>query len=140
MSGNGRGATRQPGRSPPFLVIGLLVALIILGFNYWNLSSSNASLSSTNMDLQDQIRILTSKKLSEEQGKRDVERKYQLLEQRLGSKDSEIKHLQEESDKKQSSVDTAENAKKECEVNLVSFIKLFMTQLKMLKRSRKFTW
>ncbi|XP_052098412.1 Golgi membrane protein 1-like isoform X2 [Mytilus californianus] len=118
MSGNGRGAARNPSKSPPFLIIGLLVALAILGFNYWNLSSSNGSLSATNMDLQDQIRILTSKRLNEEQSKRDIERKYQLIEQRIATKDSEIKKLQEDVDKKGGDVERAENSKKECETNL----------------------
>ncbi|XP_063433856.1 Golgi membrane protein 1-like [Mytilus trossulus] len=118
MSGNGRGAARNPSKSPPFLIIGLLVALAILGFNYWNLSSSNGSLSATNMDLQDQIRILTSKRLNEEQSKRDIERKYQLIEQRIATKDSEIKKLQEDVDKKGGDVERAENLKKECEKNL----------------------
>ncbi|XP_076103784.1 uncharacterized protein LOC143072630 isoform X2 [Mytilus galloprovincialis] len=118
MSGNGRGAARNPSKSPPFLIIGLLVALAILGFNYWNLSSSNGSLSATNMDLQDQIRILTSKRLNEEQSKRDIERKYQLIEQRIATKDSEIKKLQEDVDKKGGDVERAENSKKECEKNL----------------------
>ncbi|XP_071168602.1 Golgi membrane protein 1-like isoform X2 [Mytilus edulis] len=118
MSGNGRGAARNPSKSPPFLIIGLLVALAILGFNYWNLSSSNGSLSATNMDLQDQIRILTSKRLNEEQSKRDIERKYQLIEQRIATKDSEIKKLQEDVDKKGGDVERGENSKKECEKNL----------------------
>ncbi|VDI77711.1 Hypothetical predicted protein [Mytilus galloprovincialis] len=113
MSGNGRGAARNPSKSPPFLIIGLLVALAILGFNYWNLSSSNGSLSATNMDLQDQIRILTSKRLNEEQSKRDIERKYQLIEQRIATKDSEIKKLQEDVDKKGGDVERAENSKKD---------------------------
>jgi len=36
--------------------------------------------SATNIDLQDQIRILTSKRLNEEQSKKQVERKYNLLQ------------------------------------------------------------
>ncbi|ESP05669.1 hypothetical protein LOTGIDRAFT_228149 [Lottia gigantea] len=43
-SSNGRGALRPSGRSPPFLLIGLSVALCIIGFNYWSVSSRNSEL------------------------------------------------------------------------------------------------
>ena len=120
MSGNGRGPQRPQSR-PPFLVIGLLVALSILGFNYWNLSSANGTLSATNIDLQDQIRILTSKKLNEEQSKRQIERKYNLLEQRISAKDSEIKGLQDDVEIKKAAQEKAESVKNECNSNLVIF-------------------
>ena len=117
MSGNGRGAQRPQSR-PPFLVIGLLVALGILGFNYWNLSSANVTLGATNIDLQDQIRILTSKRLNEEQSKKQVERKYGLLEQRISAKDSEIKGLQDDVEIKKAAQEKAERVENECTTNL----------------------
>ena len=117
MSGNGRGAQRPQSR-PPFLVIGLLVALGILGFNYWNLSSANVTLSATNIDLQDQIRILTSKRLNEEQSKKHVEKKYGLLEQRIAAKDSEIKGLLDDVEIKKVAQEKAEHVVNECNTNL----------------------
>ena len=132
MSGNGRGAQRPQSR-PPFLVIGLLVALGILGFNYWNLSSANVTLSATNIDLQDQIRILTSKRLNEEQSKKQVERKYGLLEQRISAKDSEIKGLQDDVEIKKAAQEKAERVENECNTNLVIFKTLFFITCKSMR-------
>ncbi len=46
MANNSRGSMRpqSAGRTPSFIVIGLLVVIAILGFNYWNVSSKNAVL------------------------------------------------------------------------------------------------
>jgi len=66
MAANGRGAMRPQSRSPPFLVIGLLVALVILGANYWSLSSNNNSLGQEVAELQDQVRQLSAKRISAE--------------------------------------------------------------------------
>ena len=132
MSGNGRGAQRPQSR-PPFLVIGLLVALGILGFNYWNLSSANVTLSATNIDLQDQIRILTSKRLNEEQSKKHVEKKYGLLEQRIAAKDSEIKGLLDDVEIKKVAQEKAEHVVNECNTNLVIFKTLFFITCKSMR-------
>lgn len=100
MSANGRGNMRPQSRSPPFLLTGLVVALVILGANYWNLSSSNASLSAEVADLQDQIRILSSKKINSERKNdnamlriRDIEKNVNDREQELSKLKTELKEV-----------------------------------------------
>ena len=72
MSGNGRGNMRPTSRSPPFLVIGLLVAMCILAFNYWNLSSKNGDLSRQLETLQVDFRTVSDKHLTVEKRAADL--------------------------------------------------------------------
>lgn len=67
-------------RSPPFLVIGLAVVVIILGFNYWSLSSRNNDLAKELQDFQDKFRISALKKLSSERRSEQLVVKVQDLE------------------------------------------------------------
>ncbi|XP_063883847.1 protein GOLM2-like isoform X9 [Scylla paramamosain] len=48
---------RGGGRAPPVILIGLLVVLVILGFNYWLLSSQNADLQQELEKLQAEVKI-----------------------------------------------------------------------------------
>ncbi|MPC40245.1 Protein casc4 [Portunus trituberculatus] len=48
---------RGGGRAPPVILIGLLVMLVILGFNYWLLSSQNADLQQELEKLQAEVKI-----------------------------------------------------------------------------------
>lgn len=48
---------RGGGRAPPVILIGLLVMLVILGFNYWLLSSQNADLHQELEKLQSEVKI-----------------------------------------------------------------------------------
>ena len=48
---------RPNGRSPPFLAIGLFIALCVMGFNYWNLSAKNA-------EQANEISIINAEKLT----------------------------------------------------------------------------
>lgn len=48
---------RGGGRAPPVILIGLLVMLAILGFNYWLLSSQNADLQQELEKLQAEVKI-----------------------------------------------------------------------------------
>lgn len=93
MSANGRGTMRPQSRSPPFLITGLVVALVILGANYWNMSSNNASLSAEVADLQDQIRILASKKNNYERKSDNAMLRIRDIEKNVNSKDKEVKSL-----------------------------------------------
>lgn len=93
MSANGRGNMRPQSRSPPFLITGLVVALVILGANYWNMSSNNASLSAEVADLQDQIRILASKKNNYERKSDNAMLRIRDIEKNVNSKDQEVKSL-----------------------------------------------
>lgn len=96
MSANGRGNMRPQSRSPPFLITGLVVALVILGANYWNLSSNNASLSAEVADLQDQIRILASKKNNFERKSDNAMLRIRDIEKNVNSKDQEVRSLKVE--------------------------------------------
>ncbi|XP_061172329.1 protein GOLM2-like isoform X2 [Saccostrea echinata] len=93
MAANGRGTMRPQSRSPPFLITGLVVALVILGANYWNLSSSNASLSAEVADLQDQIRILSSKKINSERKNENAMLRIRDFEKNINSKEQELTKL-----------------------------------------------
>ena len=96
MSANGRGTMRPQSRSPPFLVIGLLVALVILGANYWSLSSTNSSLSNEIGDLQDQVRQLSLKRISAEKKIDTISESYNKFKEGLAQKEAELKsaHVQ----------------------------------------------
>ncbi|XP_068229928.1 protein GOLM2-like isoform X6 [Palaemon carinicauda] len=52
---------RGTGRTPPYILVGLLLIIVILGFNYWTLSSQNADLSQELEKLQSEIKISAMK-------------------------------------------------------------------------------
>ncbi|XP_048733883.1 protein GOLM2-like isoform X2 [Ostrea edulis] len=91
MAANGRGNMRPQSRSPPFLITGLVVALVILGANYWNLSSSNASLSAEVADLQDQIRVVSSNKINIQRKNDNAMLRVRDIEMELNKKKLELK-------------------------------------------------
>lgn len=68
MAGNGRGQMRAHvgNRSQSFIFIGLLVVIVILCFNYWNVSSKNGLLTKEITDLTDKIRQTAIRKISVE--------------------------------------------------------------------------
>jgi chromosome segregation ATPase len=73
MAANGRGHMRpnSGGKSPPFVVIGLLVVIAILAFNYWSLSSKNNLLSMDVEEVGMKYRSTQAKKIDVE--KRNAE-------------------------------------------------------------------
>lgn len=118
MSANGRGNMRPQSRSPPFLITGLVVALVILGANYWNMSSNNASLSAEVADLQDQIRILASKKNNYERKSDNAMLRIRDIEKNVNSKDQEVKSLKIELKELGSAKDACTNKLTQNEDNL----------------------
>ncbi|XP_066976131.1 protein GOLM2-like isoform X12 [Macrobrachium rosenbergii] len=52
---------RGTGRTPPYILVGLVLVIVILGFNYWTLSSQNADLSQELEKLQSEIKISAMK-------------------------------------------------------------------------------
>lgn len=50
------------GRSPPFLVIALLIVISILAFNYWSISDRYEILEEQLAEIQDHLRLMTIKK------------------------------------------------------------------------------
>ena len=83
MTTNSRAAQRVPSRTPPFVLVGLLVVLSFLGYSYYSLSSSNGNLS-TQLEA---IRL----------EKRDTESKHSELEKTMTSVKSQVSALQIES-------------------------------------------
>ncbi|KAK3578270.1 hypothetical protein CHS0354_010471 [Potamilus streckersoni] len=97
MAANNRGGMRPQGRSPPFLAVGLFVALCILGFNYWSMSSRNAELGNEITLLESEVRVLSAKKVSAEKRSESVLDKVKDLEDILkkernnyGNKEAEL--------------------------------------------------
>jgi len=78
MAANGRGYMRpnSGGRAPPFLIIGLLVVIGILAFNYWSLSSKNSTLTVEVDEVEMRYRSTQARKLDVE--KRNAELSTQL--------------------------------------------------------------
>lgn len=82
MTNNSRSAQRVPSRTPPFVLVGLLVVMSFLGYSYYSLSSSNSSLSSE----------LEAVRLE----KRDTDSKRFDLEKTLSSLKAQVVSLQTE--------------------------------------------
>ncbi|XP_060560165.1 UPF0746 protein DDB_G0281095-like isoform X3 [Ruditapes philippinarum] len=85
MAANGRGNMRPAGRSPPFLAIGLFVALVILGFNYWSLSSRNGEQANEIVLLESELRLVNAKKTSAEKRSEAISDKVSELETQMNS-------------------------------------------------------
>ncbi|GFR67366.1 protein casc4-like isoform X6 [Elysia marginata] len=83
MTTNSRAAQRVPSRTPPFVLVGLLIILSFLGYSYYSLSSSNSDLSSQ----LEAIRV----------EKRDTDSQRSELEKTLTSIKSQATSLQSES-------------------------------------------
>ena len=68
MAANSRGGMRpnSAGKTPSFIVIGLMVVIAILGFNYWNVSSKNSVLVKELSEMSERMRLTSVKKLSVE--------------------------------------------------------------------------
>jgi hypothetical protein len=115
MAANGRGNMRPQSRSPPFLITGLVVALVILGANYWNLSSSNASLSAEVADLQDQIRVVSSNKINIQRKNENAMLRVRDIEIELNKKKNELKNSLKE-------VNEMGTAKETCTSKLVRVV------------------
>ncbi|XP_069158017.1 protein GOLM2 isoform X30 [Procambarus clarkii] len=52
---------RGSGRTPPFILVGLVLIVLILGFNYWTLTSQNADLQQEVEKLQAEVKISAMK-------------------------------------------------------------------------------
>ncbi|XP_060064126.1 Golgi membrane protein 1-like [Ylistrum balloti] len=118
MAANGRGSMRAQSRSPPFLVIGLLVALVILGANYWNLSSSNSKLSFEVAELQDQVRQISAKRISAEKKIDSMAESYNRNKETLAQKESDVKSLNSQIGDKVEELQSLGKERESCQNNL----------------------
>lgn len=89
-----RGSLR-PGfsRSPPFLLIGLIITAGISAFNYWNLSAQYSDLVKEITELQEHIQIVTLKRET-------AEKHVDALQQRLSESGDQLGRLKVEIDKR----------------------------------------
>ena len=71
------------GRTPSFVVVGLMIVIAILGFNYWNVSSKNSMLAREVNENRDRIRFAAVKKLA-------MEKRNDALMQKVRSSDIEL--------------------------------------------------
>ena len=83
MAANNRGNMRPTSRSPPFLAIGLFVALVILGFNYWNLSVKNGEQFNEISVMERELKIVSAKKSAIEKRAEAIQDKVKYLEDEL---------------------------------------------------------
>ncbi|XP_021345908.1 protein CASC4-like isoform X2 [Mizuhopecten yessoensis] len=118
MSANGRGSMRAQSRSPPFIVIGLSVALVILGANYWNLSSNNSKLAFEVAELQDQVRQVSAKRISAEKKIDSMAESYNRNKETLAQKESDVKSLNGQVEGKLEELQSLGKEKETCQNNL----------------------
>ena len=94
MAANGRGSLRphHGSKTPPFVLIGLLVVIAILGFNYWNASSKNSVLVAEVQALSDKMRLNSMKQVS-------IEKRNEALLEQVRNKETESRSHKEEAEK-----------------------------------------
>ncbi|XP_046366800.2 RNA polymerase II degradation factor 1-like isoform X5 [Haliotis rufescens] len=90
MTANGRGTMRPQGRAPPFLLIGLLVVMCILGYSYWSVASTSSDQASQIVTLQDEVRILSTRKMEADKRSESSNDKIGTLEKRNTNLMSEL--------------------------------------------------
>ena len=98
-SGRGQMRPHNAGRTPSFVVVGLMIVIAILGFNYWNVSSKNSMLAREVNESRDRIRFAAVKKLA-------MEKRNDALMQKVRSSDMELDRQKTLSGKTQEEVDT----------------------------------
>ncbi|XP_046549916.1 translation initiation factor IF-2-like isoform X3 [Haliotis rubra] len=129
MTANGRGTMRPQGRTPPFLLIGLLVVMCILGYSYWSVASTSSDQALQIVTLQDEVRILSTRKMEADKRSEASNDKAGALEKRnaglvaemqekiravesvkneLGRKEDELKNSNTELDNKGASLTKCE--------------------------------
>lgn len=92
--GVGRGVLRPGfGRSPPFIMIGLLIITGICAFNYWNLSAQYNDLVKEITELQEHVQIVTLKRET-------AEKHVDALQQRLSEAGDHLGEVKVELEKK----------------------------------------
>jgi len=85
----------RPGfsRSPPFLMIGLIITAGISAFNYWNLSAQYSDLVKEITELQDHVQIITLKRET-------AEKRVDALQQRLSESADQLGQMKISLDEK----------------------------------------
>ncbi|GAB1597249.1 hypothetical protein Ahia01_000001300 [Argonauta hians] len=119
-AGNVRGAMRPQGRSPSFFIVGLFLAVAILGFNYWSLSKRNHDLATQLLNMQDQLRLCISKRMNVERRGSNIVNELKKCETALdmdknevARKESELISLTEKLKNKEAQIGSDETKLKE---------------------------
>uniref|UniRef100_A0A0B7AY16 Uncharacterized protein n=1 Tax=Arion vulgaris TaxID=1028688 RepID=A0A0B7AY16_9EUPU len=117
-------STRSPGRTPPFILIGLLLLLGFLGYSYWSLNNANAVLS---VELEavriqkkdtDQINFESEKNIAyTKKGLIDAQDNLNNARKQLRSKDSELTSVKSDLSTKQMEAEKLRIEKNECDIN-----------------------
>ncbi|CAI9717549.1 Hypothetical predicted protein [Octopus vulgaris] len=95
-AGNVRGAMRPQGRSPSFFIVGLFLAVGILGFNYWSLSKRNHDLATQLLNMQDQLRLCISKRMTVERRGSNIVNELKKCETALDMDKNEVARKESE--------------------------------------------
>lgn len=95
-AGNVRGAMRPQGRSPSFFIVGLFLAVGILGFNYWSLSKRNHDLATQLLNMQDQLRVSISKRMNAERRGSNIVNELKKCETALDMDKNEVARKESE--------------------------------------------
>ena len=98
-------------RTPPFVLIGLLVVCAILAFNYWNASSKNNMLVKDMGELQNKFRTLSMKKVA-------VEKRNDALLEKLKEGDTELARHKTVLGEKEGDVENLKKAEDELQSQL----------------------
>ncbi|KAH3836635.1 hypothetical protein DPMN_110006 [Dreissena polymorpha] len=123
---------RPGGKSPPFLAIGLVVTIIILGFNYWSLSAKNGEQANEIALMESELRLVNAKKVSAEKRSDAISDKVKDLEEEIQKQKEAIaslkndqatlelakKRLEKENEDFKSQLVTAATQKETCEKEL----------------------
>ena len=134
-------------RSPPFVLVGLLVVIAILAFNYWGASSSNNELLEENDKLSIQLRQTVNKveensKLSEDRLK-EINKVQEALDQLKSDHDQKtarLSQLEDELDDKKSELESAQRNTETCEASKVIFLSCsFVVKLQLIVREKVYS-
>ena len=123
MTGNGRATIRPGGRSPPFLIIGLIVGLCIIGFNYYKVSSQHNEMTREITLLRGRIKTLTTDKTDMQQSHYEAVQACKQKNLNLeGLLKSQEKDLQEAHELTKSAQDEVKSCKTEVDAHKSNFV------------------
>ena len=107
-NGTSRGSLRphNASRSPSFVIIGLLVVIAIIGFNYWNVSTRNSELRNTVLDMTDRLRLAGVKRLSIEKRNDALAEQLKQCRTDTEAQKSDISNKEQELNKVKDELDT----------------------------------
>ena len=123
------------GRTPSFVVVGLMVVIAILGFNYWNVSSKNSLLAHELSDMTERLRIVAVKKMSIEKQhdalvlkSKEAENETGRQKTLLARKEEELEQVKRQLDAKADEIENLGGENGKCQSELVSLFVSISTE------------